>query len=184
MEGAVPTGRVKEGPAKSKKKGWWKSLSPEAKIGIGLGAAAIPIGGAAAYYAHKKGFRFDTGGDYYQSARDSYRRAAGAGGGARSARSGWSTPSGHVRAHSVMPELKNVKTKVEAKKVYRDYVSRSHPDRATSPAQRAEFEEKMKNINPAWQDFQNSEFFTKLSHVGYWQMVAEYLVRNRSAEEA
>jgi preprotein translocase subunit Sec63 len=83
-----------------------------------------------------------------------------------------------------MPELKNVKTKREAKKVYHEYVSRFHPDRATSPAQRAEFEEKMKNINPAWDEFQQSDFFTKLSQAGYWQMVAEYLMRNRAAEEA
>lgn len=83
-----------------------------------------------------------------------------------------------------MPEMKGVKTRAEAKGVWREYVKRFHPDRATNPAQRVEFEERMKNINPAWDEFQQSEFFTKLSQVGYWQMLAEYLMRNRSAEEA
>jgi hypothetical protein len=54
-----------------------------------------------------------------------------------------------------------VKTKVEAKKIYRDFVIQHHPDRNPN----AESTERLKRVNNLWDTFKHSDEFDKLAAV-------------------
>jgi len=60
------------------------------------------------------------------------------------------------KVYKVLPDLKNVVTKVDAKKVFRDSAAIHHPDRGGST-------EKMQAVNVAWDSFQKTTDYTKLA---------------------
>ncbi|CAB4131627.1 hypothetical protein UFOVP276_50 [uncultured Caudovirales phage] len=79
---------------------------------------------------------------------------------------------GHVTKleEAGLPGLGKVKTKAEAKNIYRDFVTKHHPDKTqgTMPAQeQAKMTEKLKTINSLWDSYKNSDEFSKLAAIRY-----------------
>jgi len=65
--------------------------------------------------------------------------------------------------------LGKVKTKAEAKKVYRDFVVKHHPDKLqnVSAQEQAAMTEKLKTVNNLWSSYKNSDEFSKLAAIRY-----------------
>jgi curved DNA-binding protein CbpA len=70
----------------------------------------------------------------------------------------------------VIPGLKGVKTKADAKKAFKAAALRHHPDRGGSEA-------RMKDLNSAWEDFVKSPNYEKLAMVS-WASIADKLLNS------
>lgn len=90
--------------------------------------------------------------EYLRGARNS--RSSGSSGGSWGG--GFSSNGSNVEEAKKFLNMGGVKTKAEAKKLFREAAKKNHPDMGGS-------EEMMKKVNDHWDTIQNSEFFDKLA---------------------
>lgn len=133
------------------------------------------------YYGHRPYGTNRSGNSETYSAREQAWRAGSAKEhaeheGFKRGKSGWSSArqstssTAGAKAYSAIPGLGKVKTKKEAKKLYREAAMKAHPDRHGGS------EEPMKRINVAWGDYEKSPLYEKLAMV-YWSRMANTMFR-------
>lgn len=138
-----------------------KGMSPLMKT-VGVGAALVGGGLLARKFLKAPGL--GAGG---ATAAKSTAGAAGAAGALPKSTAGAAGAVGGAPKASSGPSwLKNVTSKADAKKAYRQQAFQFHPDRGGSAGQ-------MANINAEWDAFQKSDAFNKLSQVRMWAFADE-----------
>lgn len=73
-------------------------------------------------------------------------------------------------AYSKIPGLKNIRTKADAAKAYKQEARKRHPDLGGST-------EKMKDLNATWNSFKATSDFSKLAMSRQWAALADSLVQ-------
>lgn len=73
--------------------------------------------------------------------------------------------------------INSVKTKAEAKAIFKQQALKHHPDRGGST-------EKMKEVNEAWDNVKNHDWFKKLASKNFWDLLSGTTLARKGAQQA